>query len=155
MPVATYQTVPKTLQLLIGETHERDTQIRLIGIVKRDSLPVPRTVMGLVENFGDTAFTIEVDESANNNLANVPGLPASADPYADRAIRVDGSAVSGGTTLCALPYSDSRAPTRPSAHQVCGFSPGRCRRSSSQRPTSMRCIAGTRSSAADSRTMSS
>lgn len=97
MPVATFQTVPKFVQLQIGETHEHDVQTTLIGIVKRDSQPVPRTVVGLVENFGETAFTIEIDESANNNLANIPGLPAGADAYADRAIRVDGAAVAGGT----------------------------------------------------------
>lgn len=97
MPTAIHQHVPRWMQFQIGESHEHDVQIQLIGIVKRDSLPVPRVVVGLVENFGETSFTIEVDESANNNLANVPGLPASADPYADRSIRVDGAAVAGGT----------------------------------------------------------
>lgn len=96
MPVATYQTLPKIVQFQIGESHVHDVQTTLIGIVKRDSQPVPRTVMGLVENSGETAFTVEIDESANNNTANLPGLPASADAYADRAIRVDGAAVATG-----------------------------------------------------------
>ena len=44
--------------------------------------------------------------------------------------RVRGLAMSAGTTVCALPHKGTRAPKRPSAHQVCGFSSGRCRRSS-------------------------
>jgi len=96
MAVANYETLPKIVQFPIGESHERDVQITRIGVVKRDSLPVPRTVVGIVENFGEAAFTVEIDESSNNNTANLPGLPASADGYADRAIRVDGAAVATG-----------------------------------------------------------
>lgn len=112
MPTPAHATVPKWVQFEIGRsftptitpgvfpagpTYATGVVTPVIGIVKRDSLPVSRLVMGLVENFGDAAFTIEIDESANNNLANIPGLPAGADAYADRAIRVDGAAVAGGT----------------------------------------------------------
>lgn len=112
MPTPAHAVIPKWVQFEIGRsftptitpgtppagpTYSSGVATAVIGIVKRDSLPVSRTVLGLVENFGEAAFTIEIDESANNNLANIPGLPSSADPYADRAIRVDGSAVAGGT----------------------------------------------------------
>jgi len=111
MPTPVHAVVPKWVQFEIGRSFTPtitpgtppagptygSAVTPVIGIVKRDSIPVSRTVMGLVENFGDAALTIEIDESANNNLANIPGLPSSADAYADRAIRVDGSAVAGGT----------------------------------------------------------
>jgi hypothetical protein len=103
MSTAVHHVRPKHVNFQIGKTFDSagftppTTQSPLIAIVKREGLPVPRTVLGLVENYGDVDLTLEIDESSNNNTANLPGLPSSADAYADRAIRVDGSAVSGGT----------------------------------------------------------
>lgn len=97
MPTPTYDTLPKYVSFQIGRTYDPVLgQTNFIGVVKRDMQPVPRTVVGYVENFGEASFTIEIDESSNNNLANIPGLPAAADVYADRAIRIDGVAVATG-----------------------------------------------------------
>lgn len=102
MSTPVHAALPKNIQFQIGKTFDSEgftsptTQSPLIGIVKREGVPVPRTVMGMVENFGEVDLTIEIDESSNNNTANLPGLPSSADAYADRAVRIDGAADSDG-----------------------------------------------------------
>lgn len=101
MSTPVYATLPKTIQFQIGKTFDASSATPtvatpVIGIVKREGIPVPRTVLGLVENFGEVDLTLEIDESSNNNTANLPGLPSSADAYADRAVRIDGAADSDG-----------------------------------------------------------
>lgn len=104
MPTPVHAVRPKHIQFQIGRTFDsagftspNTTPSPLIGIVKRDGIPIARTVLGVVENYGEVDLTLEIDESSNNNTASLPGLPASADAYADRAIRVDGAGVATGT----------------------------------------------------------
>mgnify|MGYP003393405263 FL=1 len=102
MPTPNRETLPKIVNFPIGRRHtvtftpgppvdiESEVLTRLVGIVFRVGPPIVQTVLGVVENYGDVTFDLEVDESANNNLANNPFTGGgAADAYADRGIRSD------------------------------------------------------------------
>jgi len=111
-PSQVFEPLPRHAQFPIGARYDgqdASTFTPIVGIIKREApaeasgtdSPVahPRTLYCLARNHGDAAFTLAVEDSANNNLANVPGQPAVADAYAARSIRVDGADVGGGTLV--------------------------------------------------------
>lgn len=110
-----FEPLPSSISLSIGERHDGQLLaapfVPIAGILKREPIAEPATadtdspgtlpslLFCLVRNFGAASFTLEVTESANNNLDDVPGQTATADAYAARSIRVGGADVAGGTLV--------------------------------------------------------
>lgn len=114
-PNLAVSTLPHYRTFPIGARHDDNVFTPLVGILKRmgdteghagsafalnSPGTLPSALMCCVRNYGDTSFTLAVTQSANNNLASVPGQPSSADAYAAHAIRIPvlaSPAVAGGT----------------------------------------------------------
>jgi len=120
MPAASqlYEVVPRHTMFQIGRdllpTQANDP---LVGIVKREGVfervggdpaalvpnaPVNMVLFCCVRNLGTAAFTLEVDQSSNNNSDgfdpdHAGTGPLTPDVYVDTPIRVDGAGVAGGT----------------------------------------------------------
>lgn len=111
-PSPVFEPLPRHVQFAIGARYDGQTApatfVPITGILKREGDiklstdspgSLPSLLVCVVRNMGAANFTLAVTESANNNLANVPGQPSTADAYAARTIRVNGADVGGGTLV--------------------------------------------------------
>jgi len=116
MPAADprYQVLPQSVIFQIGrdQTGVPLANDPLVGIVKRESMlevftpnfnpaetPVARIdLLCVVVNHGAAAFTLQCEQSANNNGAGVDGT-LTPDAYADIPIRVAGTATANGEVV--------------------------------------------------------
>jgi len=122
MPAASqlYEVLPRHQQFHIGRDLLR-TQANnpLVGVIKRegvlespdgnpalpaDNAPQRIVLFCCVRNFGTAPFTLEADQSANNNSDgfdpdNAGAGPLTPDPYADIPIRIDGADVATGDVI--------------------------------------------------------
>lgn len=112
MPTTATESLPKHIQFLIGRNERRSIGATstpafspTVGVIERaryegdatsSTQLGPRLLHCLVRNDGDADLLLQVEQSANNNTANLPGYPALADAYADIPIRVEGAAASNG-----------------------------------------------------------
>lgn len=83
---------PRLVVLAVGEPKGRDASseppVPVFGAVQIDGETRKAPLFGVIQNKGADAFTFSVEESDNDNTADLAGRPAVADAYAGINIRV-------------------------------------------------------------------